>query len=37
MGWADLLFNLVLCLGDLLNFAMACHGLSKRAGSRAIN
>ncbi len=31
MGWADLLFNFVLCLGDLLSFAMACHDVSKRA------
>jgi hypothetical protein len=31
MGWTELLFNLVLCLCDLVNFAMACHDLSKRA------
>jgi hypothetical protein len=31
MGWADLFFNLVLCLGDLLSFVMASHDLSKRA------
>jgi hypothetical protein len=31
MGWADLIFNLVLCLGDLLSFVMASHELRKRA------
>jgi hypothetical protein len=31
MGWADLIFNLVLCLGDLLSFVVVSHDLSKRA------
>ncbi len=31
MGWADLIFNLVLSLGDLLSFVIASHELSKRA------
>ena len=31
MGWADLIFNLVLCLGDLLSFVVASHEISKRA------
>jgi hypothetical protein len=30
MGWADLIFNLVLCLGDLLSFFLATHELNKR-------
>jgi hypothetical protein len=31
MGWADLIFNLVLCLGDLISFVIACHDVGKRA------
>jgi hypothetical protein len=31
MGWAELLFNLVLCLGDLLSFVVAFHDPSRRS------
>jgi len=31
MGWAELIFNLVLCLCDLFSFVVASHDLSKRA------
>ncbi len=30
MGWAELIFNLVLCLCDLCSFVVASHDLSKR-------